>query len=278
MDALFSRLTGLMSDAWAEAHHRFIDIVPEALLAIFVVLIGWLVATILQILVLRVLRFFAIDKLAGKTPLERLLKDIGVKRGLTDILGLLVFWLAILITLTVASDIVKLTQVSRALTIVTGYIPQAIAALLIIVFGMLLARFLQVLTIQALKRAEIVGDRVAGKAVYIIVFIFVGFAAMEQLGIRLDFVTTNAIILISSTIVLLGIALIVGARSLIEGWLLTQYLTHELHTGDHVTIDDVSGEVVRISHVAVVLKTSKGEQLIPSKSFVEKGYSRTSKA
>lgn len=278
MDALFSRLSGLMSDAWAEATTRFIDIVPEALLAIFVVLIGWLVATLLQMLVLRVLRFFAIDKLAGKTPLERLLKDIGVRRGLTDILGLLVFWLGILITLTVASDILNLTQVSHALTIVTGYIPQAIAALLIIVFGMLLARFLQVLTVQALKRAEVVADRIAGKVVYIIVFVFIAFAAMEQLGIRLDFVTTNAIIMISATLVLIGIALIVGARSLIEAWLLTQYLHHELTVGDTVTVGTTTGTVLRISQVAVVLKTDTGERTIPSKDFVEHGYSRTARS
>jgi len=275
MNALTTRLAGILSDAWSVASARFIEIVPEALLAIFVVLIGWLVASILQMFVLRILRFFAIDKLAGKTPLERLLKDIGVRRGLTDILGLLVFWLGILITLTVASDILKLTQVSHALTVVTGYIPQAIAALLIIVFGMLLARFLQVLTIQALRRAEIVGDRVVGKVVYIIVFVFVGFAAIEQLGLRLDFVTTNAIIIIAATLILVGTALIIGARSLIEGWLLTQYLHHELRVGDHIEIQGTRGEVARISQVAIILKVGDAEMTIPSRHFVEKGYSRT---
>lgn len=278
MEALTTRLSGLMTDAWAEASSRFTDIVPQALLAIFVVLIGWLVASVLQMLVLRVLKFFAIDKLAGKTPLERMLKDIGVRRGLTDILGLLVFWLGILITLTIASDILELNQVSYALTTVTGYIPQAIAALLIIVFGMLLARFLQVLTVQALHRADIVGGRVAGKIVYIVVFVFVAFAAVEQLGIGLEFVTTNAIIVMAATLILFGIATIIGARSLIEGWVLTQYLHHELNVGDHVTIDGVRGEVLRISQVAVVLKVDHAEVTIPSKTFVEKGYSRTKAA
>lgn len=278
MDALRTRFLDLFTTAWGEASARFSDIVPEALLAIFVVLVGWVVATVLQMIVLRILRFFAIDKLAGKTPLERLLKDIGIRRGLTDILGLLVFWLAILLTLTVAADMLRLTKVSEALAVVTSYIPQAIAALLIIVFGMLLARFLQVLTRQALLRAEIAGDRVAGKAVYIIVFVFVALAAIEQLGIGLEFVTTNAIIVVAATLLLVGIALIVGARTLIEGWMLTQYLQHEISVDDEVEIDGVKGMVVRITPVSVILRVERKEVVIPSRHFAEKGYSRTHKS
>jgi hypothetical protein len=275
MDALRTRFLDLFSTAWAEATLRFSDIVPEALLAIFVVLVGWVVATILQMIVLRILRFFAIDKLAGKTPLERLLKDIGVRRGLTDILGLLIFWLAILLTLTVAADMLRLTKVSEALAVVTSFIPQAIAALLIIVFGMLLARFLQVLTRQAFVRAEIAGDRVAGKIVYIVVFVFVALAAVEQLGIGLEFVTTNAIIMAAASLLLIGIAFIVGARTLIEGWMLTQYLRHEIAVDDRIEVGGVQGMVVRITQTAVILRVESKEVVIPSKHFAEKGYTRS---
>lgn len=277
MDALRTRFLDLFSTAWAEATARFADIVPEALLAIFVVLVGWVVASVLQMIALRILRFFAIDKLAAKTPLERMLKDVGIRKGLTDILGLLIFWLAILLTLTVAADMLRLTKVSEGLAVVTSFIPQAIAALLIIVFGMLLARFLQVLTRQAFVRAEIAGDRVAGKVVYIIVFIFVALAAIEQLGIGLEFVTTNAIIIVAATLILIGIAFIVGARSLIEGWMLTQYLHHEIAVDDLIEIGGVQGMVVRITQTAVILRVDQKEVVIPSKHFAETGYSRTRK-
>jgi len=275
MDSLLSRFTDLFVTAWGEASERFTDIVPEALLAIFVVLIGWIVASVLQMLVLRILRFFAIDKLAGKTPLERLLKDIGIRRGLTDILGLLVFWLAILLTLTFAADLLELSQVSYALSIVTGYIPQAIAALLIIVFGMLLARFLQVLSEQALERAKIVGGHVVGRVVYIIVFVFVTIAAIEQLGIKLQFVTTNAVIIITGCVVLLGVAIIVGSRSLIEGWMLTQYLKREITIGDTIEIEGIRGTVKRITPVAVILDVSGTDTVMPSSHFAEKRYTRS---
>lgn len=278
MDAIFTHLQELLVGAWAKASERFSDIVPEAFLAIFVVLIGWLIASLLQMLSLRILKFFAIDKLAGKTPLERLLKDIGIRKGLADIFSYLVFWLAILFTLTIASDMLQLQHVSLALAVVTSYIPQAIAALLIIVFGMLLARFLQVLTTQALKRANVVGDKIAGRLVNIIVVIFVAFAAVEQLGIGLDFVTTNAIIGIATSLILLGLALIIGGRSLIEGWIITQYLHHEIRVGDTVEIDGKHGTIVRISPVAIILKIGDHETAIPSKQFVDHGYTRFSSA
>ncbi len=276
MANLIAQLKSLLFDTWTQTATRFSDIVPEALLAIFIVLFGWLIASLLQMLVLKVLRFFAIDKLAGKTPLERLLKDLGITRGLTDILGLLIFWLAILVTLTVASEVMHLSRVSQALLIVTGYIPQAIAGLLIIVFGLLLARFLQVLTIQALKRADIIGEHIIGKIVYIVVLVFVVFAAVEQLGVQLDFITTNAIILIAATLILIGIAMITASRSLIEGWTLTQYLRHHIHVGDVVEIDGKRGSVVQISSVALVLRIGENNVTIPSKYFIERGYIHSS--
>lgn len=276
MQAMTTHFFDVVTQAWTHVTLRFSDIIPEAFLAISILFVGLLVASITQLLSLRILRFFAIDKLAGKTPLERLLKDIGVRRGLVDIIGSLIFWLAILFTLTVASDMLHLSHVSVALAMVTGYIPQTIAALLIIVFGMLLARFLQVCTVQALKRAQVVGERVVGRLVYIVVIVFVAFAAVDQLGIGLDFVTTNAIIVIASTVILLGIAFIVGSRTLIEGWMAMQYLLHELHVGDTVEIDGRKGVIHRMSHVSVILRIDTMDVAIPSQYFLEKGYTRFS--
>ncbi len=275
MSEFFVQLSALFTDAWTQTSDRFSDIVPAALLAIFIVLFGWLVASLLQMIVIRILRFFAIDKLAGKTPLERLLKDIGVTKGLTDILGLLVFWLAILVTLTIASEMMNLSRVSYALLIITRYIPQAIAGLLIIVFGLLLARFLQVLTMQALKRADIIGERIIGKIVYIVVLVFVVFAAVEQLGVQLDFITTNAIIMMAATLILFGVAMITASRSLIEGWILTQYLRHHIHVGDVVEIDGKRGAVQQISAIALVIRIGEQNLTVPSKFFIEKGYTHS---
>lgn len=278
MDTYIERLSDLFTETWSQVSTRFTDIVPDALLALFIVLVGWFVASVLQNVVLRIFRFFAIDKLVGKTPLERLVKDLGCRRGLTDMFGVLVFWLTILLTLSIVSDTLELSYASHALAVVTGYIPQVLASLLIIVLGMLLARFLQVLTIQAFKRVEIVGENVAGRIVYGIVLIFVIFAAIEQLDIGLGFITANVLIGIAALLVLLGIGLVLGSRSLIEGWVITQYLHHEVHIGDSIDIDGKRGEIIRMTHVAVVLKISDQEVTIPSKHFIEKGYTRFSSA
>jgi len=278
MNTYLSRFTDLLSHTWSEVSARFSDIVPDALLALSIVLVGWLAASVLQALVLRIFRFFAIDKLVGKTPLERLVKDLGFRRSLTDMFGVLVFWLAILLTLSIVSDTLELSYMSHALSVVTGYIPQVLTALLIIVLGMLLARFLQVLTVQAFRRVEIVGERVAGRIVYSIVLIFVIFAAIEQLDIGLDFITTNALIGIAALLFLLGIGLLIGSRSLMEAWVITQYLHHEIAVGDMLDIAGKKGTVVRITHTAVVLKFDESEVTIPSKNVIDQGYTRFSSA
>ncbi|MBU0458108.1 hypothetical protein KKF03_01515, partial [Patescibacteria group bacterium] len=223
-------------------------------------------------LCVKVLAFFAVDKLVAKTPLDRMLKGIGITKSASGILGLLIFWLTILLTLIFASEVVHLTQVSNALAVVTGYIPQVIAAFLIIVFGMLLAKFLQTVVVQSLSKTGIGYERSIGRSVQIVVLVFVFLAAIEQLGLNLSFVTTNVLIVVAAILLIVGLSIVLGARTVIENALLCQNIKHQIKVGQKISIGDVSGKVKEFTLAGVVIEMERGDAVVPATMFFKSTY------
>lgn len=272
MNTILERTQGLLSEATTQAYQKMTEILPEALLAILIVVAGWVVASIIYRICVKILAFFAVDKLVAKTPLDRMLKSIGVSKSASEILGLLVFWLAILVTLVFASEILHLDQLSHALEVVTGYIPQVIAAFLIIVFGMLLARFLQTLVMQSLSKTDLGYERSIGRTVQTIVLVFVFLAAAEQLGLSLSFVTTNVLIVVAAVLLIGGLSVVLGARTVLENALLCQHLKRQISVGQTLSIQNLKGTVKSFTLSGVIINTSEGDTVIPATLFFTQTY------
>ncbi|MBT89721.1 MAG: hypothetical protein CMN79_04440 [Spirochaetales bacterium] len=272
METILTRTNTLVREAALQAYEKMMDIFPEALLAILIVLAGWIVASIFYRLCVQLLAFFAIDKLVAKTPLDKMLKGIGIHKSASGILGLLVFWLTILVTLIFASEILSLEKVSNALEVVTRYIPQVIAAFLIVVFGMLLAKFLQTIVVQSISKTGLGYERSVGRAVQMIVLVFVFLAAVEQLGLNLSFITTNVLIFFAAILLICGLAIVLSARTVLENALLCQHLKRNIEVGSEISVGDVNGKVKSFTLAGVVVETSKGATVVPASLFFTQTY------
>lgn len=272
MNAVFERFQLMLSEGAVSAYDKVWSLLPEILFAIVVIFVGWIVAVLVHHAVLWVLNFFAIDKLAAKTPLQGMLKSVGVHKSISDILGWLVFWLIILLTLIVAADSLKLKQVSLGLSVITNYIPQVIAALLMIVFGMLLAKFLQMVTLQTLSKMDIGYKKYVGKAVQLVVLTFVFVAAIDQLGFNLQYILNGIVTIVSVGLLMLGLGAALGARTVIDNATACQQVRRQLSVGDNVRVNGVAGEVAEFTLTNVVLKTGDDVHVLPASDFLTHTY------
>ncbi len=274
MNVIFQRFQLMLSDSVVSAYDKVWGILPEILFAILVIFVGWIAAVLVHHIVLWILGFFAVDKLAAKTPLQGMLKSIGIHKSISDILGWLVFWLMILLTLIVASDTLHLQQVSEGLAVITNYIPQVIAALLMIVFGMLLAKFLQMLTLQALNRMDIGYKKFVGKAVQLVVLVFVFVAAIDQLGFNLHYILNGIVTIVSVGLLMLGLGAAFGARTVIDNATSCQQLKRQLSIGDEISVQDITGTVKEFTMTNIVLDTSNGTKILPASHLLTHTYSK----
>jgi len=273
METIFERLNGMVSEAWAQAYEKIYEILPEAALAILIIGVGLLLSAALYFFAVKIMEFFAIDKLAGKTPLQRMLHNVGIHKNISHIVALLIFWLGVLITLIFAADILDLEQVSYALAVVTRFIPQVIAALLIVIFGMLLAKFLQVFVEQTVGKANESIAETTGKIVYITVLIFVLHLVVVQLGFDLSFITTNFIIVFASLLFIGGIATAIATRTLLESTVACAQIKRLLSVGQEVAIEDIEGKIIRFTLTSVVIQSGNTEVILPAILFFTSKYS-----
>ena len=275
MENVFSQLKGMLGSAASQTYEKIGNILPEAVIAVVIIGVGLLISAGLYFLAIRIMEFFALDKLAGKTPLQKMLHNVGIHKNISHILALLIFWLGVLVTLIFAADVLNLEQVSNALAIVTRFIPQIIAALLIVVFGMLLAKFLQVFVEQTLGRAHVNFSIIAGKVVYIAVLLLVLHLVFVQLGFDLSIITTNVLLAFVAFLVLLGIAFIISCKTLLENMCACYQLRQHVHVGDTLMIEGSAGMVQAFTLTSVILGSNGQRIVLPALKFFTSTYTIT---
>ncbi len=157
--------------------------VINILLVLVILVIGWLVAKLIKSVVTKLLRAVKLDELSDRIELESLLAKGGIKYSLSELLGVVVYWLAILVTFMVAVNSVGLTVAADLLNRVVLYIPNIIAAIFILILGMFVATLLKNIFQTIATNAGLAGEKLLGKIVEVLVMVFVSIMALEQLNI-----------------------------------------------------------------------------------------------
>src|ERR687885_611777 len=117
----------------------FLSYIPQLIGAIVILIIGYLVAKVLQAVVGRVLQAIGFDGWMEKGGIKQFFDRAQTNQTPHSILGKLVFWFVFIIALTMAADALGIPQVSAALGQLIAYIPNIIAAILILILAALLA-------------------------------------------------------------------------------------------------------------------------------------------
>lgn len=155
----------------------------NVLLVIIILIIGMIASKILKTLVTKTLRAVKLDELSDSIELDSLLEKGGIKYSLSELMGTVVYWLAILITFVVAVNAIGLTVTAELLNRVILYVPNIIAALFILILGIFISTFLKNLVQTMAVNTGLSESKFLGKTVQILVMIFTVAIAMEQLNI-----------------------------------------------------------------------------------------------
>src|SRR5215213_3757169 len=184
----------------------FLSYLPQLVGALIILIIGYIVAKVLQALVGRVLRGVGFDGWMERGGIKQFFDRAQTNHTPATILGLLVFWFVFIIALTMATDALGIPQVSAVLGQLIAYIPSIIAAILILILAALLANFL-----SGIVRGATGSDLLANIARYAII-VYAVFAALTQLGIAVQ-LTANTFLIVLGAVALAGaIAFGIGGR------------------------------------------------------------------
>ncbi|MGV8842352.1 MAG: mechanosensitive ion channel family protein [Pseudomonas sp.] len=255
LDPWTHSLVTAMSALWA----KVAGFIPNLFVALILVLLGFVVAKLLDTLLSKLLGKIGLDRLMAGTGLTKLLSRGGIQVPVSTLIGKIVYWFVLLIFLVSAAESLGLERVSATLDVLALYLPKVFGAALVLLVGVLLAQLVSGLVRSA---AEGVGLDYAkglgriGQGLVIIISISV---AIGQLEIKTDLLNNVIAIVLISVGLALALALGLGSRD-IAGQILAGIYVRELYqVGQQVTVGEVNGQIEEIGTVKTTLLTEAGE-------------------
>src|SRR5215210_2202213 len=183
---------------------------PALIGALVILIIGYIVAKVLQAITTRVLQGMGFQGWMEKGGIKQFFDRSQTTQTPLSIIGKLVFWLVFFIAITMAMDTLGISAISDVLAQFIAYIPQIIAAILILVLATLLANF-----VAGIVRGA-TGSNVIGSVAQYSIIVFAAFAALTQLGIAPELIAPTFLILLGAVALAAAIAFGLGGQGVAQ--------------------------------------------------------------
>ena len=183
---------------------------PQFIAAIVVFLVGWLIAELLGKLAYHVVKILHVDNALGRVGFRQAWERSGFKLNTPMLFYELVKWFFVAVFLMAATNILGLGQVSEFLRTVVFYLPNVIVAMVILLIGILVAKFLEGLVKASVKAAGLMSANFLGALTKWAVFTFSLLIALAQLKVADDIIKIVITGLIAAGALAMGLAFGLG--------------------------------------------------------------------
>lgn len=144
-------LTSSLLNLWTS----LLSYLPQLVGALLVLLVGLLIASVLGRLTKKVIAFTKLDGLIKKTGVDKEFEKIGLPFDLAALMGWMVKWFFIVGTFIAVVDILQIRQVALFLNDVLFYLPNVIVAVVIMLIGIVVGRFVQTLVEKSVTASRL---------------------------------------------------------------------------------------------------------------------------
>jgi small-conductance mechanosensitive channel len=244
-------------NTFASAMKDIIELTPVVLVALVVVVLGYVVARFVAKFTSALCEAIGLQNAAEQGGLVQSMRQVGINRTVPAIVGNIVFWLLMCVFVMAAFNILGLEAVSTAMQGIVAFIPKLLVATVVVVVGLLVATFMRGVVATSADRVGLSYAETLATGVYYVVALLTFMAAFDQLGVQ--FALLRELILIAFGAVALGFGLAFGfgGRDVMGGILAGYYLRQRLHAGDRVTISGLEGRVREVGPVATIIETEE---------------------
>jgi hypothetical protein len=258
-------VTEVLGDAVASAATHL----PTVAGAILLVAVGWVAAKLVA-LAARALGERTLNRLPADKTFTSALDASGARAVAPKLIASFVFWIVLILFVVGAVEILGLPILTDLFGRLATYAPNIIAAVALVVGGLVIARLGRGVVAQAatLMRLEHQAEALAGIAHAVVVAIAV-VMALEQLGIQGRVLEIVLAVTLGSVLAAVGLAFALGARSAVANIVAARYVAQLCQVGQEIEIDQIRGTVVQLTSTAVVVETVDGQVVVPAARFHE---------
>src|SRR5579863_1243892 len=244
-------------DALTKILSDIINFIPRFVNGLIILIVGYLISRLVRWIVRLILREIRFDHLVQRTGITNALETLGVRIPLSEVIAQVVFFFLLLSFATSAVGLMGLAAVADLLQSVLRFVPRAISAGIIIIFGSMLARFLGAAITAVTENVNITYRRALGKIIEYAVLAFVIVLAISTLGVDTTILTSSLTIIIASTGLAIALTFALGAREAARNVIAGHYVRQNFQPGQQLTLGGYSGRLRSTSGTYTVLETDE---------------------
>ena len=199
-------------DRLAAGTEQIAGILPALIGATLILLTGYILARYVQRWVTEVLRKLHVDRMAAAGGLDEAVGRTGSRMDTVHATAKLIFWVVMLVVILLASTALGLESVNEMFGAMLGFIPTLIAAIVILILGIVVGEFVRSLILAS--AGSVPGVPTVAKVAKGAVVVIGIFMALQQLGVAEEIVTAAFTLILGAVALAVGLAFGLGNREL----------------------------------------------------------------
>lgn len=203
-----------MNDFWdrfAGGSEQLGVILLPLLMASVIFVAGYFLARQVETWVEQVLGRLNFNRVGG-SGLSEAVGRTGSRLDPAHAIGKLIFWLVMLVVILLASTALGLESINDMFSLMLSYIPTVIAAVVIVILGMIVGEFVRGLILAS--AGGVAGVPTVAKVAKAAVVMISIFMALQQVGVAEEIVTAAFTLILGAVALAVGLAFGLGNREL----------------------------------------------------------------
>lgn len=232
---------------------------PKAIAAVLILFVGLLIGIVLSMITRSVLHKMGIDKLSRNAGVDAMMSEGGLTSTPSRLIGKVVFWLVFFATLMPASELLGIRELTQLMASFVNFLPKIIAAIIIVVFGFVVANFLRQAVQGSSGSLGLTSTKTIGGLVYGLTVAITIVVALGQMGMDTQLLYTVLITIIASMGLAIALAVGLGGREMAHNLVAGFYARESFMPGQEIGFGEYNGVLREVQAQSTLLEMADGK-------------------
>jgi small-conductance mechanosensitive channel len=240
---------------------------PNLLGALALLVIGWLAAFIVRWLIHR----FGKGLDAILAVIHRWLGQevIRPRWSVSKLVANIAFWIILAYAVSGAAEQLGLVAFANWVLGLLGYLPRVLISVFIVFIGYLISNGVRNMVVAVTESGDFRHGLALGRLVAGLILAFTLLLALAQLGLDVAMFTNIILLAAAALFGSTALAFGIGAGDAVRNVIASHYVRKAYRPGQRIRIQELDGEILEMTQVAVIMETDNGEAWIPARHFLE---------
>ncbi|MEQ9426754.1 MAG: hypothetical protein RJQ09_20185 [Cyclobacteriaceae bacterium] len=241
---------------------------PNILGAIFLIIVGWIIAKLLSYIVRKALGAIQFDKLSEKLNTTEILEKAHININPSQVVSKFVYWIIILLFFVTASDTLGWGVVATSISDLLTYLPKLFSAVIIFVIGLYIANFVRRGLQGIFDSLSVSSGKVVSSVAFYIIAIIITLTALNQAGVDTSIITNNVTIILGGVILSFAVSFGLASKDVLHNILSAFYSRNNFSEGQQIELNGHKGKIEKIDNISVTIVSGNDKTVIPARKLL----------